>query len=113
LEFDIVEIAPDTNRVVLRGRLDAAAAERIEVPFTAAVATSPRHAVVDLRELEFLGSLGIRLIVSVARVLHGRGLKMMLHGPRPLVGELIAVVALDEFIPVMASEAEARAALAA
>lgn len=112
MDFDVIEIAPDTNRVALRGRLDAAAAEKIDLRFTAAVATAPRHALIDMTALEFMGSLGVRMLISVARVLQRRGLKMVIFGANPLVEELIAVVALDELIPVMATEAEARAALA-
>jgi anti-anti-sigma factor len=112
MDFDVIETAPDINHVVLRGRLDAAATEKIELSFTASVGTAPRHALIDMSRLEFMGSLGVRLLISVARVLNRRGLKMVIFGANPLVEELIAVVALDELIPVMATEAEARAALA-
>jgi anti-anti-sigma factor len=112
MDFDVIEIAPDINRVVLRGRLDAAAAEKIELRFTASVATAPRHALVDMRGLEFLGSLGVRMLIAVARVLGRRGLKMVIHGATPTVGEVMHVVSLDDLIPIVATEEEARALLA-
>jgi len=112
VDFDVIELDRDTHRVVLHGRLDAAAAERLDLKFTAAVGAAGRHAMIDLGAVEFIGSLGLRMFISVARVLQRRGRRMVIFGARPAVLDVLETVALDELIPVVPTEAEARARLA-
>ncbi|MCO6418623.1 STAS domain-containing protein [Siccirubricoccus sp. KC 17139] len=97
----------------MSGRLDALGAEAIELGFTAAVAGVDRHALVDLREVEFCSSFGLRLLICVARALQRRGRRMVLFAAQPEVAEVFETVALDQMIPVAATEEEALARLGA
>lgn len=111
MDFTLTELDPGTNLVALAGRLDAAGAEGIELRFTAALGGSGRHALVDLGSVEFVASLGLRLFISVARVLQRRDRQMILYGAQPQVMEVFETIALDQMIPVCADAAEARARL--
>ncbi|MGG5885925.1 STAS domain-containing protein [Falsiroseomonas sp. HC035] len=111
MQFDVVEISPSVNKVVMLGRLDAAGAAAVETRFTAAVAASGRSAVLDLTGLEFLSSLGIRLLLASARVVARRGGRVVLFGAQPMVAEVMDAMALEEVLPLVATEAEARALL--
>jgi anti-anti-sigma factor len=113
MQFEVVEIAPDTNRVALAGRLDAAGVEAGELRFTAAVASVGRHAIVDFSDVSFIGSLGVRLLLAVARVLERRGRRMVLYGIGGQVREVFDNVSISELIPVVADEVAARQRLAA
>lgn len=113
MEFQVTELDPELNRVTLTGRLDAEGCAKAELPFTAAVGSAGRHAVLDLGAVGFVGSLGIRMLISVARVLHRKGRTMVLYGVRPEVAEVFDTVALDQLIPIVGTEAEARARIAA
>lgn len=109
--FEVREAGPETNLVVMRGRLDVAGCERAELPFSAAVGSVGRNAMLDASGLEFIGSLGLRMLISVARVLQRRERSMVVYGAPPAVLEIFETVALDQMIPVFATEAEARAHL--
>lgn len=111
MQFDVVEISPSANKVMLVGRLDAASVGAVETRFTAAVAASGRSAVLDLTGLAFLASLGIRLLLSCARVVARRGGKLVLFGAQPMVAEVMEAMALGDALPLVATEAEARALL--
>lgn len=111
MQFDVVELSPSANKVVLRGRLDATTVGQVETPFTAAVAASGRSAVLDLTDLEFLSSLGIRLLLSSARVVARRGGVVVLFGAQPVVAEVLEAMAIDAVLPRVATEAEALARL--
>jgi anti-anti-sigma factor len=113
MDFETFELDANTQRVALRGRLDAAGVERIELRFTAAVGAASRHALVDLGQVEFVGSLGVRLFISVARVLQRRGLTMVIYAVQPAVLDVLETVSLSDLIPIEGSEAEALGRLAA
>ena len=107
MRFEVVEISPAANKVILVGRLDATTVGQVETGFTAAVAASGRSAVLDLTGLEFLSSLGIRLLLSSARVVSRRGGKVVLFGAQHMVAEVLEAMALEEVLPLVPTEAEA------
>lgn len=107
MQMDVVEIGADAHRVQLNGRLDAAGTGAIELRFTALVAPVDRHTLVDLSEVPFVSSLGIRLLLTVARTLHRRGRKLVIFGTQPSVMSVFETVALSTLIPIAGDEDEA------
>jgi anti-sigma B factor antagonist len=101
------------TRAVLQGRLDSGAVDRIELNFTAGIVPVGKPAVVDLTDVTFLASLGIRMLLSTARALDRRGAKLALFGASPAVMEIIETVALTEIVPVLGTESEAIALVTA
>jgi anti-anti-sigma factor len=108
-----MEVSPTVNKLVLAGRLDSSTVGAVEIPFTAAVAASGRSALLDLSGVEFLSSLGIRLLLSCARVVTRRGGRLVLFGAQPMVTEVLTAMALQEILPMAETEAEAMALLPA
>lgn len=107
----IDDLAANTVRVRLAGRLDTVGVDQIETRFSAAVAASGRDAVIDLSGVSFVSSMGVRLLVSAARAQRSRGHRMVLCAPPPAVAETLGMVALEQLIPIAADEAAARAQL--
>lgn len=113
MELRVVENAGMPMRLVLTGRLDAAGTEKIEVIFAARVRAAPGHVLVDLTGVGFVGSLGIRMLISAARVAERARRKFVLFGAQPAVAEVFNTVALDDLIPVTPDEGTALAQIAA
>ncbi len=67
MDMQVLEKSSTHTEVALRGRLDTAGAAQIDLAFTAAVATRRLPAIVDLSGVEFISSMGIRMLISVAR----------------------------------------------
>ncbi|MBE9604637.1 STAS domain-containing protein [Acetobacteraceae bacterium H6797] len=111
--FTTSDLGGNALRVALTGRLDPAATAAIETQMTAQVVGAGKPTAFDLTGLEFTGSLGIRLILSVARVLQRRGLKVVVFGAHGVVAEVLSTVGLDAILPVLPDQAAAEAALAA
>jgi anti-anti-sigma factor len=109
VQFDIVELGPNVNKIVLAGRLDSTTVGGVETPLTGAIAAAGRSIVLDLTGLQFLSSLGIRLLLSSARVVTRRGGRVVLFGAQPMVREVLTAMALDEVLPMAETEAEALA----
>jgi anti-anti-sigma factor len=113
VRFDVVDLGPSALKLVLVGRLDATTVGLVETSFTATIAAANKSAVLDMTGLQFLSSLGIRLLLSVTRVVARRGGKLVLFGVQPMVAEVLEAMALGEILPVVDTEAEAMARLAA
>src|SRR5262245_32365286 len=101
------------TKAVLEGRLDTLSVGQVETQFIANIVQEERPAVVDLSGVSFIASLGIRMLLGTARALARDGAKLAVYGARDDVLEVIETTALSEIIPVVPSEAEALAAVAA
>lgn len=106
-----LEKGPDETRVALEGSLDAQGTGEIETRFYANISHG-QNALVDLSAVDFIASLGIRMLVTAARDLARRGTKLVLVRPQPLVARTLDDAALDQIIPWFESEADARLYLA-
>jgi anti-anti-sigma factor len=99
------------ERIILIGRMDSAGADQIDMRFTSVVATHPTRIVVDMMQVSFLSSLGVRLLLSNAKALKQRGGRMVIARPQPHVEEVLKIVGMDALIPVHADVESACAAL--
>lgn len=69
----------------LEGRLDTAQAARVEMPFTVkagALIGPDTAAVIDLSDLTFISSMGIRLLVTTLKQFRQRGVRFATVEPR-------------------------------
>jgi anti-anti-sigma factor len=101
------ELAGSVTCVALVGRLDAPGADRISLRFTASVVSAGRPAVVDMSGVEFVASMGIRLLISTAKACSLKGGKLVLFGAQPLVQEVFEDAALDQLMAIVATQDEA------
>jgi anti-anti-sigma factor len=101
-----------TTRVVrLSGRLGSPEVDKLEIPFTAMTAAAGKHALVDLSAVTFIGSMGIRMLISAARAMQRKGLTLVLFGAQEMVQEVLDQVSLGDIIPLVADEQAALAQL--
>ena len=111
MDVQITDLSGVT-KAALSGRLDTANVNQLETSFTAGIVPKSQNTMVDLTNVTFIASLGIRMLLSVARVLNRRGAKFVMYGATPAVMEIIETTALSEIIPVLATEDDALAAVA-
>jgi anti-anti-sigma factor len=95
------------RKVVLSGRLDTSGVDLVETKFGAAIVPGGKNTVVDISEVSFLASMGIRMLISTTRALSRKGAKLALYGAGPSVMDVIETAVLTEIIPVAPSESEA------
>ncbi|HEV7455600.1 MAG TPA: STAS domain-containing protein [Roseococcus sp.] len=95
--------------IALNGRLDITGASAVELRFTA-LAAGHASVVVDMQGVEFMASMGLRLLVMAARKAASKGGRLVLWRPQPVVAEVITTSGLEALLPMVAelSEAEAR-----
>lgn len=107
MELNLLESNDGITRVALSGRMDTEGVDTVETRFSAATVADGQNAIVDLSGTSFIASMGIRMLVVAAKSLAGKGAKLVLLSPPPLVEEYMADANLGELIPVVHSEEEA------
>lgn len=100
MDLTLVEQASDVTVVALHGRLDTPGVDRVEARFNAALIRPRKHGIVDMSGVEFLSSMGVRMLLAAAKALGRQGGKLVLVAPRPLVQGALRHSAVDELLPV-------------
>jgi anti-anti-sigma factor len=103
-------IAGDITRIILEGRLDIQGAAAIDLRMNV-LAGSSKLLLLDLANVSFLGSMGLRSIVLPAQAVKRRGGKMVLLNPVPMVEEVLTSSNIGEIIPIFHNFEAAVAAL--
>jgi anti-anti-sigma factor len=109
--MEVSEIGTNQVKVSFNGRLDTPGVGRVETRFVATVVPAGRHAIVDLSQVEFIASLGVRMLISAARSLTRNGGRLILFAPTEGVREVFEHVSLADIIPIFDDEPAALAAL--
>jgi len=96
--------------LALIGRLDTPGVDSIETQLTAHLVPGGARAMIDLSQVTFIGSGGIRMFITIARALARRGGKLVLYGAQPLVAQVFETTSLNTIVPVRADVTAAAAA---
>jgi anti-anti-sigma factor len=105
------ELPSKTKRIKLNGRLDLKGAGEIELRFTSLSSTDGSNVIVDMGEVDFIASIGMRLLLTCAKAKAMRGGKMALFSLQPMVVEAMETAGIDSLIPIYSDEASALAGL--
>lgn len=110
MSFTMRDVADGVIDVAIQGRLDTPGVEAIETRLSAEVIAHHASTTIDLSRVEFVGSMGIRMFVSLARSLARQNRKLVLYSPQPQVKESFDSVGLDTLIPIASDGPTALAA---
>ena len=100
-----------TTRIRLIGKLDARGADEIEMKFILATKNSARVAV-HLSELDYLASMGIRMMVTAGKASARRGAKLVMFNASEAVAKVITTAGLDEVVPLFSDWTAVQVAVA-
>lgn len=107
-----LQLGDEVNGVLslsLVGRLDTPGVDIIETRLTAHLVPRGASAMIDLSQVTFIGSGGIRMFITIARALGRKGAKLVLFSAQPLVAQVFETTSLNQIVPV---RADATAAVA-
>lgn len=99
-------------KVMLDGRLDIEGTQQIDMQFTALTATKKAAVLVDMSNVSFLASIGIRTLLSSAKAVSARGGSMVLYQPQQMVRDVLDTSGVASLIPVLDDLDTAKARLA-
>jgi anti-anti-sigma factor len=107
MELELLPSDDEVTRVALTGRMDTAGVGEVEARFNAATVTRRKNTSLDLAQVTFIASMGIRMLVTAAKSLSRFDARLVLLNPQEIVAEYMADANLGELIPIVHSEAEA------
>ena len=99
------------TKIALVGRLDLKGADKIDMRFSAVAGIRPKVAV-DLSQVDYIASMGIRTFVMSGKTAAQRQNKLVLFGADESVHKVITTSGLDQIVTVVADWEAARAYLA-
>lgn len=111
MELQYRELDNNIRLIKLSGKLDIVGTGQIETKFAGYCGGENARVVVDLSDVEFLASIGIRLLTLTAKSMSSRGGKMVLLNPNPDVYHVLDVTGIPSIIPVYSQFESAEAVL--
>ena len=100
------DLAGGVTRVALSGRIDIAGAQEIDMRM-GIVAGSRRAVVIDLSDVSFIASMGLRCLVSAAKTVGSKQGRVVLLSPNANVETVIKTTGIDTVIPIFHDAEEA------
>ena len=113
MEIQYSELSNRIRLIKLIGKLDIIGVNEIEIKFTGYCSGEVARVLVDLSQVDFLASIGIRLLMTNAKSLFTRGGKMVLLNPTPDVKNTLDVTGIPDIIPMYENLESAEAVLLA
>lgn len=111
MELDCSTLEKGVKLIRLVGRLDMSSVLLIEDKFTLLTGAPSDRMLVDLSGVDFMASIGIRLLISNAKAVANRGGRMVLSGAQSTVKKTLQTLGVNELIPMYDKQADALAAL--
>ena len=101
----------DTLIVQAAGRVDGSNSQEFQDGLEAAIDDADRAVVLDLEELSYISSSGLRVMLLIARKLQRQQAKFALCSLSESIREVFEISGFDRIIPVHASRSEAVSAV--
>jgi anti-anti-sigma factor len=111
MTFASEELEGGITKVALNGRMNIEGAAAIDLRMNVAAGTA-KKLLIDLREVSFIGSMGLRSLVLPAQAVSRRGGKVVLLGPVKMVEDVLRASNIQAVLPIHHEMTNALAALA-
>src|SRR5215510_13405367 len=111
MELQYNELDNNIRLIKLIGRLDIIGTGEVETKFAGYSAGEKVRMVVDLSEVDFLSSIGIRLLMLTAKSITSRGGKIVILNPIPDVQNVLEIAGIPGIIPIYSHLESAEAVL--
>ncbi len=106
MEIKKIQSTDGTEIIKLVGRLDLQGVGEIEDEFKGIYSEATGCLVVDMAEVAFLASLGMRLLMMAAKSLSQRGGSIIVVEPQEVVENALRMSGLDQVIGIVDSLSE-------
>ena len=100
MEIHYDELDNDIGLIKLNGKLDIIGTGEIETKFAGYCSGDKARIVVDLSKVDFLASIGIRLLTLTAKSVASRGGKMIVLNPTSEVQHVLEITGIPAIIPI-------------
>ncbi len=113
MELETEQIDGGITIIHLVGRMDVRGAQDVDLKFAGVTAGNQGAFYVDMSQVDFLASIGIRTLLVSAKAVKARGGKLVLLNPTELVAGVLEMAGIADLIPAFHELDAARAAVIA
>ncbi len=100
MEMAVHELDSGILGINLSGRMDIAGTQQIDLKFSVLTSTRRAQILVDLSNVTFIASIGIRTLIVNAKAQKLRGGSMVLYKPSDQVEEVLRATGIEAIIPI-------------
>ncbi|MBW2410530.1 MAG: STAS domain-containing protein [Deltaproteobacteria bacterium] len=91
----------------LNGRLDSNTSQGFEKKIFDAISDGSKNMIVDFKDLDYISSAGLRVILKATKALNREDGKIMLCSMQDYVKEVFEIAGFDSFLPIVGTMDEA------
>ena len=91
----------------LNGRLDSNTSQGFEEKVFGAISDGSKSMVIDFKDIDYISSAGLRVILKATKALRREKGKIMLCSMQDYVKEVFEIAGFDTFLPIVGSMDEA------
>lgn len=91
------------NIFKLNGRLDSNTSQGFEKKLFQAISDGSKTMVVDFKELDYISSAGLRVILKATKAIKREDGRIMLCSMQDYVKEVFEIAGFDSFLPIVAN----------
>ncbi len=107
MELKILSEDSHLTKMAMAGKLDIQGEQAIGDDFRNALLRNNSNVLLDMTQVSYLASLGIRLLFKGAKDLAAQGKKLVVINPQPMVEDTLSSSGTAKFIPIAKSEEDA------
>ena len=100
MELGTTTLENGITKVSLSGRLDVDGALKIDSDFNK-IAEANKNLLVDMSDVSFLASLGMRTLITAAKTISNNGGKLVLLSPQANVEKVLRESRVDTVLPII------------
>ena len=102
--MEIIEEKQDMISIFrLNGRLDSNTSQGFEKKIFDAISEGSKSMIVDFKDLDYISSAGLRVILKATKALNREEGKIMLCSMQDYVKEVFEIAGFDSFLPIVAN----------
>jgi len=102
--MEIIEEKQDMISIFkLNGRLDSNTSQGFEKKIFDAISDGSINMIVDFKDLDYISSAGLRVILKATKALNREKGKIMLCAMQDYVKEVFEIAGFDSFLPIVAT----------
>lgn len=111
MQLTVLETTGKATVLALNGYMGFESTQRIEKELKKAATTTHKSVVIDLSDVSFISSFGIRIFLDILQVLEKDGKKLVFAHPQPEVREVLVACEMDTLAGIYDTKEAALAAL--
>lgn len=100
MEMRVIKADDELTHVKLTGRVDLEGIGDLDREFTRQTVTRRKPVIVDISDVDYIASIGLRMLVTAAKALNKFGAKMVLLNPHPDVEDVLRTAGFDKVMPI-------------